>query len=65
MDPWKHGKKVAIFGEGPDSEREEFPLPPLLSERDVKKPGITSFFMKSLVKNRTKKTHKDISERKR
>lgn len=33
VDPQKYDKKVASYGEGPDSERDESPLPPLLRRK--------------------------------
>lgn len=55
VDPRRKDKKVASLGEGTDSEREEFPLPSLLTERDAKRPVITLFFTKSPVKMGTEK----------
>lgn len=52
-------KKVPSLGEEPHSEKEGSSLPHLPTERDVKQPTITSFFMKKMVKQGTKMAEKE------
>lgn len=54
---WTHESTIrkSNFGGRTSSKREESLVPPLPTERDVKQPAITSFFMKSQVKKETKK----------
>lgn len=51
--------EAASMGKEPENEKEGSPLPPLPKERDAKQPAITSYFMKTPVKQAIEIAEKD------